>query len=251
MTEKVIIIIPTYNEAAVIAATINQLEEVFTTIDPAIYSMHILVYDSNSPDGTGETVKQLAQQYSNIHLLVEKHKSGLGAAYMQAMQYAIDELHADIVFEFDADGSHQPHYIKDMLREFAQGADVVVGSRYVPGGKIPADWSVDRKILSYSGNIISRLFLTWKYKDFTSGFRGTRAHLLKQINLNKLLSKNYAYKIHLFWLLHKLHAKIVEYPIEFVDRKKGYSKFPKNNIFESLKVVILLRLAEFRKFISF
>jgi len=250
MTEKVIIVIPTYNEAQVITQTITQLEQVFAKIDATKYEMHILICDSNSPDRTADIVKQLQSQYQNLHLIIEPQKSGLGAAYMQAITYAIDKLNADIVFEFDADGSHQPKYLPAMLDEFTHGADVVVGSRYVKGGRIPSDWGIDRKILSGGGNLIARLFLTWKYKDFTSGFRGTRATLLKKIALNKLLSKSYAYKLHLFWLLHKARAKIIEYPIEFIDRKIGYSKFPKNNICESLKVVTLLRYYELKRYIQ-
>jgi dolichol-phosphate mannosyltransferase len=250
MTEKVIIIIPTYNESQVIAQTIIELEKVFTSIDAAQYEMHILIYDSNSPDHTAQIVEQLQQQYKNLYLAIEKQKSGLGSAYVKAITHAINKLNADIVFEFDADGSHQPKYLPAMLDKFTKGADVVVGSRYVKGGKMPGDWSIDRKILSWGGNLISRLFLTWKYKDFTSGFRGTRVSFLKKINLDKLLSKNYAYKLHLFWSLHKLKAKIIEYPIEFIDRKVGYSKFPKNNIYESLKVVILLRYYELKRYIQ-
>ncbi|MGD9108608.1 MAG: glycosyltransferase family 2 protein [Gammaproteobacteria bacterium] len=250
MSEKVVIVIPTYNEANVIAQTIAELEKTFTTIDAAKYEMHILIFDSNSPDKTAEIVKQLQSQHPNLHLVTEKQKSGLGSAYIKAITYAIDKLNADIVFEFDADGSHQPKYLKPMMDAFTKGADVVVGSRYVKDGAIPKDWSVDRKILSYGGNLIARLFLTRKYKDFTSGFRGTRTSFLKKIPYQKLLSKNYAYKLHLFWLLHKAKAKIVEYPIEFIERKIGYSKFPKNNVYESLKVVILLRFFELKRYIQ-
>jgi dolichol-phosphate mannosyltransferase len=250
MSEKVIIVIPTYNEAKVITQTITELEKTFAAIDAAQYDMHILIFDSNSPDNTAQIVKQLQSQYQNLHLATEKQKSGLGSAYIKAITYAIDKLNADIVFEFDADGSHQPKYLKPMMDEFTKGADVVVGSRYVKGGTMPKDWSLDRKILSYGGNLISRLFLTRKYKDFTSGFRGTRTTFLKKIPYQKLLSKNYAYKLHLFWLLHKAKAKIIEYPIEFIDREIGYSKFPKNNVYESLKVVILLRFFELKRYIQ-
>jgi dolichol-phosphate mannosyltransferase len=250
MVEIVVIVVPTYNEVEIIAETVVQLEKVFGALDASKYEPHILVYDSNSPDGTAAIVTKLKNQYNNLHLVVEKKKSGLGSAYAKAMQYAMDDLKADVIFEFDADGSHQPLYLKRMLKELDDGADVVIGSRYIKGGKIPAEWSIDRKFLSYVGNIISRLFLTYKYKDFTSGFRGTRTVFLRKIKLDRLLSKNYAYKLHLFWALHKLKAKIVEHPIEFMDRKKGYSKFPKNNIIESLKVVILLRFFELERYIK-
>jgi len=129
---------------------------------------------------------------------------------------------------------------------------VVVGSRYVPGGSMPDDWGVNRKIVSYFGNLIARVvLLTFQYKDMTSGFRVSKTEFLKKIDLDNLLSKQYAYKIHLYFALHKLKANIVEYPIEFIDRAKGKSKFPKNNVIDSLKVVFTLRLRDSEKFIKF
>ena len=242
MIENVTIIIPTYNEKYAIADTINALFSVFREIDPEQFKLNILIFDSHSPDGTADVVRDLQKAHNNLFLLTEEHKTGLGSAYTKAMQYAMHTLKADILFEFDADGSHQPKYIPGMLQALKQDADVVVGSRFIKYGSIPNDWSWDRKFLSYFGNYIARVLLTWRYKDFTSGFRGTRVKFLKHINLDKLLSKNYAYKMHLLWELHCLKANIIEFPIEFINRKLGYSKFPKNNIVDSLRVVILLRL---------
>lgn len=246
--EKVVIIIPTYNESECIRDTINTLQTVFKKIPH--YDMHLLIFDSHSTDQTIRVVNDIMANASNITLLTEKKKSGLGSAYIQAMQFAIKEMEADIVFEYDADGSHQPKYLINMMSLFEKGADVVIGSRYIHGGSIPKDWSVDRKILSVLGNWVARFFLTFKFRDFTSGFRGTRTKFLKKINLNKLLSKNYAYKLHLFWELYQLGANIIEYPIEFIERKKGYSKFPKNNLLESLKIVIILRLRKLKRYLS-
>jgi len=247
---KTVIIIPTYNERENISAVLEKLEAIFKDC-PKNFSMHILVVDDTSPDGTGGIVKQKGKQYSNIHLLVNAKKEGLGAAYIKGMNYAIDKLEADLVFEFDADGSHQPKYIPLMLVEINKGADVVVGSRYVSGGSMPKDWGLNRKIISYLGNLIARtVFFTFQYHDMTSGFRVSKTEFLRKIDLNNLLSKQYAYKIHLYYALHKARAKILEYPIDFIDRSKGKSKFPKNNIKDSLRVVFTLRYKENERFIK-
>lgn len=246
---KVVIIIPTYNESENIENTIKALKKEFKKIKK--HDMHILIFDSDSPDGTTDIVKKLQKKYKNLHLQIEKEKSGLGGGYIKAMKYAMEKMKADAVFEYDADGSHQPKYISGMMKALERGADVAVGSRYVPGGKMPDDWGIHRKLISYFGNFIARgVLLTFQYKDMTSGFRGTKTEWLKKIDLENLLSKQFAYKIHLYYALHKLGAKIVEYPIEFIDRSKGKSKFPKNNIKDSLRVVFTLRMRESQRFIK-
>ncbi len=240
------IIIPTYNESGTIEKTIRELETTFLSL-PQI-EMNILVFDSNSTDPTRSIVQQLQKQWPNIYLTGEEKKSGLGGAYIQAMRYATDVLKADVVFEFDADGSHQPKHIPEMIALLQAGNDVVVGSRYVKGGKIAVDWPWYRRLISVAGNWTARLFLTPRYKDFTSGFRATKTIWLKKIDLEGLLSRQYAYKIHLFWALHKAGAKIVESPIEFIDRTEGESKFPRRNTTDSLNVVIKLRLSEMQRY---
>lgn len=234
------IIIPTYNEEHSIEKTIPLLEKMIS-----ISSRHeflLLVYDSNSTDNTIPIVQSLQECFDNIILQIESQKSGLGAAYIKAMQYVIKNLNADIIFEFDADGSHQPCYIPVMIDAIENGADVAIGSRYVFGGKIDTNWIWYRRLISRLGNWVARFMLVWKYKDLTSGFRATKVSLLRKVALDKLLSKNYAYKLHLFWELFQLGGNIIEVPITFIDRKHDISKFPKNNILESLKVVMILRL---------
>ncbi len=244
---KVVIIIPTYNEACSIKQTLLDLESISTKIPS--HQINILVFDSHSIDATLQIVQELQQQFNNITIATEEEKSGLGSAYAKAMKFAWETLEADLIFEFDADGSHQPQFIVPMIAAIESGADVALGSRYVKGGKIQVGWPWYRRLLSQVGNWVARLFLTPRYKDFTSGFRATKTKFLKQALLKPLLSKNYAYKIHLLWGLHKLGAKIVEVPIIFIDREAGYSKFPKNNILESLKVVLILRLRELKKYV--
>lgn len=245
--EKVVIIIPTYNEAAVI-------EETLTAVFNASYSIpdadiHILVFDSASTDDTQRIVTDLSARNANLHLKTELKKSGLGSAYIQAMHYALDELSADIVFEFDADLSHDPKYIAPMLEKI-KTCDVVVGSRYIAGGSIPLDWGWHRKLMSVLGNWIARALLTTRYKDFTSGFRATRRHALQQVLPKKFLSSQYAYKLQLLWLLHKNNSTICEHPIEFVDRKKGVSKLPANSIIDSLRVLFVLRYYEMKRYLK-
>lgn len=238
---KIIIAIPTYNEKDNIGTTIDSLEKVFPEV-PAKHEVMILVIDDNSPDGTADIVRAKDKQYGNVKLLPNRQKAGLGAAYIKVFKYAMAKFNADAIFEYDADGSHQPKYIPGMIAELDKGADVVVGSRYVPGGSMPDNWGLHRKLISYFGNFIARSVLwAWQYRDMTSGFRVTRTSFLKKIDLDKLLSKQFAYKIHLYYALHRLGANIVEYPIDFIDRSKGRSKFPKNNIIDSLRVVFTLR----------
>ncbi|VEB36140.1 glycosyltransferase [Legionella cherrii] len=245
--EKVVIIIPTYNEASVIQTTI---EQVFASVETtARYEIHILIFDSDSTDNTQQIVAALQNNYSNLHLCNEPTKSGLGSAYLQAMNYALTSLDADIIFEFDADLSHQPKYILPML-DMLQTCDCVLGSRYVKGGSIPKDWELHRKLFSILGNYVARAVLTPKYKDFTSGFRATRRQQLLKILPRSFLTNHYAYKIQLLWLLHKNKAKIREYPIDFIDRNEGYSKLPKNSIVDSLRVVFTLRYHEIKRYLK-
>ena len=245
--EKVVIIIPTYNEADVIEETLAAVFSATQSIQNS--DVHVLVFDSASTDDTQKIITNLAANNDHLHLQTELQKSGLGSAYMQAMHYALDKLSADIVFEFDADLSHDPKYIAPMLDKI-KTCDVVVGSRYVAGGSIPADWGWHRKLMSVMGNWISRAVLTPVYKDFTSGFRATRRDMLKKSLPERFLSNQYAYKIHLLWVLHKNKAKICEYPIAFVDRQKGVSKLPTNSIVDSLRVLFVLRFYEMKRYLK-
>ncbi len=245
--EKVVIIIPTYNEALVIEDT---LRELFQATSPISHmDVHVLVFDSNSTDNTQYLVTKLQAVYKQLHLKTEPKKSGLGAAYLQAMRYALNDLSADIVIEFDADLSHQPKYIAPMLDKM-KTHDVVVGSRYVRGGRIPKEWGWHRKLLSVFGNYVVRFMLTPKYKDFTSGFRATHRQALQQVLPEAFLSNQYAYKLQLLWLLHKNKSRICECPIEFIDRQKGMSKLPANSIFDSLRVVFALRFNELKGYLK-
>lgn len=244
--EKVVIIIPTYNEGLVIEKTIRQVFAETESIPH--FNIEILIFDSASEDDTQTIVRALQSQYpAKLHLITEQKKTGLGSAYLQAMKYAFDSLKADIIVEFDADLSHQPKYLSELLVAL-KIYDVAIGSRYISGGSIPQNWGFHRKFLSILGNYTARLLLTWRYKDFTSGFRATRRSVLQPILPECFLSNNYAYKLHLFWILHKNKAKICEIPIHFIDREEGISKLPANSIGDSLRVILMLRAQELIRF---
>lgn len=243
-SKKIVIIIPTYNESLVIEETIQQ---VFKATATSAMDIHVLIFDSCSTDNTQDIVLGIKENYPNLHLKTEPQKTGLGSAYMQAMRYALTELKADVIIEFDADLSHQPHYLLPMIEQL-NSQDVVVGSRYIKGGSIPQNWGWHRKLLSKMGNLVAKMILTFKYKDFTSGFRATHSDALHKALPTKFISNHYAYKIELLWNLHKTKARIVEYPIEFVDREKGYSKLPTNSIVDSLRVLFSLRYNELKPY---
>ncbi len=245
---KIVIIIPTYNEKDTIGKIIDQI---ITETKTSKYNIHILVVDDNSPDGTGNIVEDLKKSNDHIHLL-SGQKQGLGAAYIRGFHEAIENLQADVVFEMDADGSHPPEYIIPMLKAIENGGDVAVGTRFTKGGSIPANWGFIRKLQSVFGNIIARVVLLLpQYHDITTGFRATKTSVLKNVDYDRLLSKKFAYKIHLFFLLDKSKSNIIEVPFAFVDREEGYSKMPRNEILESLRVVFTIRVIESWQMIKF
>jgi dolichol-phosphate mannosyltransferase len=149
---KVVIIVPTYNERGNIAALLTSLQNEFARLR---HDMHVLVVDDNSPDGTADLVRESMRRYPNVHLLTGA-KAGLGAAYIRGMQHAIDEMRADVVFEMDADFSHDPADVPRLLAALDSPADFVIGSRHVAGGSIPAEWSIWRKLNSAVGNWVAR-----------------------------------------------------------------------------------------------
>ncbi|HBO10464.1 TPA: glycosyltransferase family 2 protein, partial [Candidatus Collierbacteria bacterium] len=167
---KVVIIIPTYNEAGNVKAVTQALHKIFKQLKS--YSCQILFVDDNSPDGTSKIVSSLARRHPFVHLLLNKRKGGLGHAYKKGMLYALDRMKADIIFEFDADLSHDPTKIPAMLVKLEQGADLVLGSRYIPGGSIPEHWGFHRKFLSVGGNLfIQFIMLNRAIRDWTTGYR--------------------------------------------------------------------------------
>lgn len=234
---RISIIIPTYNESGSIASLLDELQTVFDS--DAKHQWDIVVVDGKSTDGTPNFVKEKMAAHNNIYLIEEGEKRGIAAAYMTGIRYVIDTLHSDSFMEFDGDGQHDPKDIPNLVAKLDEGYDYVIGSRYVKGGSAP-EWAWQRKLLSRLGSLYTRWLLEWDIRDATSGFKLTRVRSFVQPK--KLLSRHYAYKIHLLSIMIESGARIAEVPITFRDREFDTSKSTWRDIIESLKVTAILRL---------
>ena len=218
---KACIVLPTYNERENIGELLKALLRVFQKIKG--FNMHILVVDDNSPDGTASIVRKFSKKHKNIHLLTGE-KKGLGVAYMRGFRYAINKLKVDVIFQMDADLSHDPNLFPKFLKEIQNGYDVVIGSRYINGGGTP-DWSLSRKVMSKGANTLTKIATgITNIHDFTSGYRAIRASYLKKIDFNIQNLKGYAFLVELLYELHRNGAKIKEIPLVFHDRIYGKTK---------------------------
>ncbi len=238
---NIVVIIPTYNEVRAIASLIDALEAEFKLIKS--HAMKILIVDGNSSDGTLDEVRRKMSEYSNVFLLVEKEKRGLGMAYIDGMHYAVRNLQAGAVIEFDGDFQHDPKDIKRLTAELDNGFDYVIGSRYVAGGSIPKEWAWYRKLLSRFGSLFIKWILHLPTHDNTSGFKLTRvAGFYDKLSLSadKIRSRRHAYKIQLLYEMYRNGAKIKEVPIQFLERHGGASKSSLEDIVESLRVALEL-----------
>jgi dolichol-phosphate mannosyltransferase len=245
---KVVIILPTYNERGNIVALLASLQDEFQRIR---HDMHVLVVDDNSPDGTAGLVREVMQRSPNVHLITGE-KAGLGAAYIRGMQHAIHQLHADVVFEMDADFSHKPADVPRLLAALESSADFVIGSRHVKGGSIPAEWSIWRKLNSAGGNWVARYVAgLYGIRDCTAGFRAIRATILRQVDFSALRVKGYAFQVALLHQAVTLGAAVKEVPVDFVDRKYGQSKLGLSDITEFILNAWWIRLRALRTFLRF
>jgi len=244
--KKAIVIIPTYKERENIELTISKLFGVFTQIKN--WEMHILIVDDTSPDRTYDLVKKLQKKKnysSKLHLLINKQKSGLGGAYLKGMAKAFGELKAEVVFEFDADLSHDPTKIPLFLDKIDSGIEMVLGSRYIAGGGIPDDWGLHRKALSKVGNLVTRTILTdFSIKDWTSGYRAITKKVYDAVfpEMNSEKFAGYTFQI---GFLHKARSKgfkITEVPYKFKDRTHGESKIGPEYIKNALSYIIKMKI---------
>ncbi len=247
---KIVVISPTYNELVNIEKLIPQLiTEVFPKIKN--HDMHLLIVDDNSPDGTAKGVEKFMKKWKNVTLLLG-NKEGLGAAYVRGMHHAMDKMGADAIMEFDADFQHDPVDIPRLVKAMDDGADLVIGSRYVPGGSIPKEWGFHRKLISRLGGLFAQIvLLTFNVHDMTSGLKLTKSSFLKKVDLDNLYSKYYAYKMHILHDVLRQKAKVTEVPIIFYERQEGSSKITQKDLFDSFWVVIRLRLRDSGRFIKF
>lgn len=241
---KVVIILPTYNEKGNIERVVTTLqEEIFPKIKD--YSMNILVVDDNSPDGTAIEVKKLMKKWANIDLITGK-REGLGAAYVRGMTYAIDKMKADVLFEMDADLSHDPKKIPEFLKKIDEGYDMVIGTRYSNGGSIPKNWGIVRKIYSVTGNLLVRTILMkfWIH-DWTGGFRALKKEVFLKEKKELLSFQGYTFQVSFLNKAVRDKFKIAEVPFHFTDRTLGHSKIaPSSYIIDLLKYIITARIVE-------
>jgi dolichol-phosphate mannosyltransferase len=224
--DQVLVIIPTYNES-------ENLERIVTRLHEHNPEVHVLVADDNSPDGTGEIADKLVAADARIHVLHRKGKEGLGAAYLAGFAWGLDAGYGVIV-EMDADGSHRPEDLPKLLTALReQNADLVLGSRWVKGGKV-VNWPMSREILSRGGNLYVRLAIGMKLRDATGGFRVFRRGTLEGIGLKDVESAGYCFQVDM--ARRAVHAgfKVVEVPIIFVEREFGVSKMSGNIVLEAL-----------------
>jgi len=228
-TERVLVIIPTYDER-------DNLPLIVERVRAAVPAAHILVADDNSPDGTGAVADDLAGRDDHVHVLHRAGKEGLGAAYIAGFHWGI-ERGFDVLVEMDADGSHQPEQLPRLLTALA-GADLVLGSRWVPGGTV-VNWPLSRKILSRGGNLWTRLALGVPLQDATGGYRAFRRQTLQGLGLSDIVSAGYCFQVDLAWRALKAGFRVVEVPITFVEREHGVSKMSRRIVIEALLLTTL------------
>ena len=222
--ERVLVIVPTYNERENLPMITRRLRE-------ALPEVHLLVADDNSPDGTGRIADELAEADDHIHVLHRTSKQGLGAAYIAGFHWGLAEGY-DVLVEMDADGSHQPEELHKLLDAVTQGADLAIGSRWVPGGKT-VNWPVSRELLSRGANTYVRLVLGIPVRDATAGFRAYRAATLEKIGLDDVESQGYCFQVDLTLRTVRQGLRVQERPITFVERTVGSSKMSRRIIIEA------------------
>lgn len=222
--DSVLVIVPTYNEA-------DNLLPIAARLHAAVPHAHLLVVDDGSPDGTGRLADGLVARESWAHVLHRTTKDGLGGAYVAGFAWARDHGY-DVVVEMDADGSHAPEELPRLLHRL-RDADVVLGSRWVDGGKV-VNWPRYRELLSRGGNAWARLTLGLPLRDATGGFRAYRRTVLDQLPLQDVHSQGYCFQVDLAWQAWCAGNRVVEVPITFVERERGESKMSRGIVVEAL-----------------
>ncbi|HET7721677.1 MAG TPA: polyprenol monophosphomannose synthase [Acidimicrobiales bacterium] len=225
---RTLVVLPTYQEAANVAAVLARLRE-------AVPEATILVVDDASPDGTADLAEVAGRRLGNIEVLRRPGKDGLGSAYRAGFAHGLANGF-EVMVEIDADGSHDPGALPSLLAAVEAGADLAIGSRYVPGGAIP-DWPRSRRLISVAGNRYVELMLRLKVKDATAGFRAYRASILRQIDLPAIRADGYGFQVEMAYRVARRGGRIVEVPITFTDRIEGDSKMSWRIVFEAFALV--------------
>jgi dolichol-phosphate mannosyltransferase len=228
---KAVVCLPTYNERENIEPMLRALGD---------KGVHVLVIDDNSPDGTGELADRLARELGYVDVLHREHKEGLGPAYLAGFRHALAG-DAELVLEMDCDFSHDPDYVPRLIASVEDGADLALGSRYVPGGGV-RNWGLLRRLISAGGSFYARIVLGVKVRDLTGGFKCYRRAVLEAIDLDAVDSKGYAFQIETTYRALRAGFRVVEVPITFADREVGGSKMSKAIVAEAIWKVPGLRL---------
>jgi dolichol-phosphate mannosyltransferase len=222
---RVLVVIPTYNECDNVSLIVGRVRA-------SVPHAEVLIADDASPDGTGAIADRLAGADDHVHVLHRPGKQGLGVAYLEAFQWGLDQGY-DVLVEMDADGSHQPEELPRLLAAIADGADLVLGSRYVPGGGV-VNWPRRREWLSRGGNTYARIALGMPLRDATGGYRAFRAETLRRLSLDDVSSQGYCFQLDLAWRALRAGMRVEEVPITFVERERGTSKMSGSIMAESL-----------------
>jgi dolichol-phosphate mannosyltransferase len=220
---KVLVIIPTYNES-------DNIERIVTRVLDSVPDAHVLVADDSSPDGTGKLADALAEADERVHVLHRPGKAGLGAAYVAGFDWGLARGY-DALVEMDADGSHAPEQLPRLLDALAS-ADLVLGSRYVPGGAV-VNWPRRREVLSRGGNLYVRLALGIDLRDATGGYRVYRREVLENMDYAAVSSQGYCFQVDLAWRVMRAGYRVAEVPITFVERERGESKMSSSIVREA------------------
>jgi dolichol-phosphate mannosyltransferase len=234
--DRVLVVIPTYNER-------ENLPGVLDRTLAAVPTAHVLVVDDASPDGTGKIADERAAADERVHVLHRPGKAGLGAAYVAGFAWALERDY-DAVVEMDADGSHAPEQLPELLAALER-ADLVLGSRWVPGGSV-VDWPRRRELLSRGGNAYTRLMLGLPVRDATGGYRVFRRAVLAGLDLDDVASQGYCFQVDLVWRAWQAGFTVTEVPIRFVERVAGASKMNRAIVSEALWRVTVWGMRRFR-----
>jgi dolichol-phosphate mannosyltransferase len=226
--------LPTYNERENLEAMLRALGQVLREGD------NVLVIDDSSPDGTGQLADRLAGELAFVSVLHREHKEGLGPAYLAGFRRALAS-DAELILEMDCDFSHDPADVPRLVAAAEEGADLAIGSRYVPGGKI-GNWGLTRRAISRAGSLYTALFLRMGVADPTAGFKCFRRTVLESIDPDTITAKGYAFQIEATYRARQAGFRIVEVPITFDERANGMSKMSRRIVLEAIWRVPLLRL---------
>jgi len=224
----VLVVLPTYNES-------QNIDHVLRRVRAAVPAATVLVVDDGSPDGTADMAERIGKELGNIDVLRRHDKSGLGSAYRAGFRWGL-ERGFDACVEMDADLSHEPEALPALVAPLADGNELVIGSRYVPGGSIP-NWAWHRRLLSRGGNLYASALLGLGVADSTAGFRAYAASVLERIDLDRIRAEGYGFQIEMTYEAKRQGAQVVEVPIRFVDRVEGESKMSTFIVVEALALV--------------